>query len=204
MLSMVGGGFLKGSSAQEESLARASGLYDCLTLAHVEQYYLDNRQDHTCLYTNSIIYSPSVPVFRDDSTNQLLHEPFLLSFITSPAVNLVHAAKRVQDPDIITRVMEERMRRILLIAALNKQYHLVLGAWGCGVFGNSALDVALMWRSFLIEGEFKNAFETIVFAVTNEKMASIFKSVLDPAKPSESSDSVLTSPTNDEDSKLMV
>jgi uncharacterized protein (TIGR02452 family) len=79
-----GGGFLNGSQAQEESLARASGLYACLT-RHMEMYEA-NRRFSSCLYTDHMIYSPDVPVFRDDD-DALLEQPYLLSFVTAPAVN---------------------------------------------------------------------------------------------------------------------
>ena len=72
-----GGGFLGGSQAQEESLARASGLYPCL-LRH-EDYYRANRQCGTLLYTDHAIHTPSVPVFRDDN-DQLLENPYATGF----------------------------------------------------------------------------------------------------------------------------
>src|SRR5690348_16181281 len=59
-----GGGFLSGSQAQEESLARASALYACLVPHNF--YYDENRKAPTALYTDHMIVSPKVPVFRDD------------------------------------------------------------------------------------------------------------------------------------------
>jgi len=69
-----GGGFLGGGSAQEESLARSSGLFPCIN--QMQQMYETNRAYRSCLYTDHMIYSPRVPVFRDDegyidSHNQL-------------------------------------------------------------------------------------------------------------------------------------
>src|SRR5690242_5063046 len=79
-----GGGFLNGSQAQEESLARASGLYACV--APLRDYYDANRACGSCLYTDHLIYSPDVPVFRDDD-DRLLARPYAVSFVTAPAVN---------------------------------------------------------------------------------------------------------------------
>jgi uncharacterized protein (TIGR02452 family) len=79
-----GGGFLKGSQAQEESLARASGLYRCVV--QMQAMYEANRRLRSCLYTDNMIYSPQVPVLRDDG-DQLLEAPYLVSFVTAPAVN---------------------------------------------------------------------------------------------------------------------
>ena len=79
-----GGGFQTGATAQEESLARTSGLYPCLT-KWMEMYEY-NRRQQTCLYSDLMIYAPHVPVFRDDD-GALLSEPYQTAFITSPAVN---------------------------------------------------------------------------------------------------------------------
>ena len=64
--SSQGGGFLEGSRAQEEYLARSSGLYECLRKNQMYGYY---REGLGPLYTDRLtsffmIYSPNVPVFR--------------------------------------------------------------------------------------------------------------------------------------------
>ena len=58
-----GGGFLNGARAQEESIARSSGL-----LAAIEpcQMYAFHRARQDAMYTDWVIYSPDVPVFRTD------------------------------------------------------------------------------------------------------------------------------------------
>ncbi|KAL7573820.1 hypothetical protein ACA910_007845 [Epithemia clementina (nom. ined.)] len=89
-----GGGFLNGSQAQEESLARASGLYACLTQpGPQEQYYKvhnnDNNNDNCSPFgytTDTMIYSPKVPVFKDDH-GALLETPVMVSFLTAAAVD---------------------------------------------------------------------------------------------------------------------
>ncbi len=73
-----GGGFLGGSQAQEEALARSSGLYPCLT--QMQAFYDFHRGQHSCLYSDCMIYAPGVPVFRDDAGN-LLEEFYLASFL---------------------------------------------------------------------------------------------------------------------------
>ena len=79
-----GGGFLGGAKAQEEDLARCSALYACQL--RQPAYYEANRSTHSMLYTDHIIYAPSVPVFRDHSL-ELLESPFSVSVITAPAPN---------------------------------------------------------------------------------------------------------------------
>ena len=48
--------------------------------------YEANRRCPSCLYTDHMIYSPDVPVFRDDE-DRLLDRPYPVSFVTAPAVN---------------------------------------------------------------------------------------------------------------------
>ncbi len=43
---------------------------------------------------------------------------------------------------MVEETMIRRIRILLLIAAVNGYKNLVLGAWGCGVFGNKPGDVA--------------------------------------------------------------
>jgi len=130
-----GGGFLSGAQAQEECLARASGLYPCLLAA--PEYYERNRASHSSLYLDLIIYSPRVPFFRDDS-GVLLEEPVLASVITAPAPNAgAVATGEPRNSHLITPALQRRAELILQIAAAHAIDSLVLGAWGCGVFRNN-------------------------------------------------------------------
>lgn len=157
-----GGGFLGGAQAQEESLARSSALYPCLT-AHSAMYEF-NRRGSSCFYSDWMIYSPRVPVFRDDN-GALLDRPYGVSFGTSPAVNA--GVVRQREPERVAQieaVNRERARKVLWVAGAHAHRVLVLGAWGCGVFQN---DPEMMARIFdeLLRGEFAGGFERIVMAV---------------------------------------
>jgi uncharacterized protein (TIGR02452 family) len=159
-----GGGFIGGSQAQEECLARASGLYPCLQKQM--SYYNANRHCGTALYTNHIIYSPQVPIFRDDQ-DELLLQPALTSIITSPAVN--KGAVEQNEPQNIDRLkttMQHRIHSVLAIARQHGHRSLVLGAWGCGVFKNDPQDIAQWFYAALtVNPLFSGAFERVVFAV---------------------------------------
>jgi uncharacterized protein (TIGR02452 family) len=159
-----GGGFLNGSQAQEESLARASGLYAAIHPHHT--MYETNKRYRSSLYTDHMIYSPKVPVFRDDF-DRLLESPWRVSMLTVPAVNA--GAICEQEPENIPRIQEtmlRRMEKLLSVAVVNGHGTLVLGAWGCGVFRNDPAQVARWFHYHLIENHsFRNAFETVWFAV---------------------------------------
>ncbi|OME80565.1 TIGR02452 family protein [Paenibacillus pabuli] len=158
-----GGGFLGGSQAQEESLARATGLYPCI--AQMNEMYDYNRKQRSCLYSDYMIYSPAVPVIRDDE-DRLLDKCYLTSFVTAPAVNAGVVRER-EDADNrqIESVMKGRIRYILDVAALHGHQTIVLGAYGCGVFRNDPVDVAKYFHEVLVEENFRHSFERIVFAV---------------------------------------
>ncbi|WP_160717111.1 TIGR02452 family protein [Chitinophaga solisilvae] len=159
-----GGGFLKGSQAQEESLARASALYSCL--GSQPDFYLTNRAHPSCLYTDNILFSPQVPVFRNDA-DELLDNYYCVSVITAPAVNTGAVKfKEPQHVDSIAPVMLDRIERLLAIAVAQRQSTLILGAWGCGVFRNKPEDVATWFAAHLLDNpRFRHAFSRIVFAI---------------------------------------
>ncbi|MGK0290992.1 MAG: hypothetical protein ACI86H_002459 [bacterium] len=46
--------------------------------------------------------------------------------------------------------------------------HLVLGAWGCGVFQNKAEDIAGYFSQHF-QANFQGCFEKVVFAILNHK-----------------------------------
>jgi uncharacterized protein (TIGR02452 family) len=161
-----GGGFLSGSQAQEESLARASALYRCLE--PLREMYEFNRRGDSCLYSDHMIYSPDVPVFRRDDDDALLEQPYLVSMITAPAVNA--GAVRSNEPNAVAKiepVMRSRIAKVLAVAAHHGHRDIILGAWGCGVFQNSSDDVARWFAEQLRDpaGPFAGVFERVVFAV---------------------------------------
>ncbi len=157
-----GGGFRNGSQAQEESLARASGLFACVV---DNEMYAYNRHHKHPLYSDHMIYSPGVPVFRDDD-DALLERHYCAAFLTAPAVNrkvAVGRGKRRQ----IEGAMRERIRRVLSVMATHGHDTVVLGAWGCGVFRNEPVDVAA-WFSDALTGEFRGVFARAVFSIPDK------------------------------------
>lgn len=159
-----GGGFLGGSEAQEESLARSSALYASLMAAPA--YYEVNRACGTALYTDHMILSPGVPVFRDDE-GALLDEPYEVAFITAPAVNAGAVSRNEPEhTDQIVPTMRRRIAKVLTLAAISGHKHLVLGAWGCGVFRNDPMEIATLFAEKLLgDGAYANRFDSVVFAV---------------------------------------
>ncbi len=136
-------------------------LYACLL---GREMYEHHRPTRGGMYTAWVIYSPGVPVIRDEA-GALLRDPFEVSFLTSPAPNAGVVLER--DPSRrpeITEAMRERIDKVLAVAAHHGHDALVLGAWGCGVFRNDPTEVAGLFGEAL-EGRFAGAFARVVFAV---------------------------------------
>ena len=113
-----------------------------------------------------MILSPDCPVFRD-ADGRLLAEALPATFITCAAPNA--SALRTNEPDSLRLLPETFVRRVagvLRVAADAGCDALVLGAWGCGVFGNDPALVADAFAGHLRRGgAFENAFARVDFAV---------------------------------------
>jgi uncharacterized protein (TIGR02452 family) len=155
-----GGGFLTGARAQEEYLCRSSALY--LSIKDSPMYAFHRREGHK-RYSDAMIYSPDVPVFRNDE-HGLLPTPYLASFITSaaPLTKHLHPEELVHIPEILRK----RIRKILTVAQAHGHDSLVLGAWGCGAFGNDGHKVSAFFKQAL-EEDFKGAFKEVTFAIVD-------------------------------------
>ncbi len=152
-----GGGFLAGARAQEECLCRSSALYH--TLANDPMYAAHGRRSRPDS-TDWAIYSPDVPVFRTDAGKEL-EKPWLLSFLTCAAP----VADRIGQPEA-GDLLQRRIHRVMEIAHAYRHPALVLGAWGCGAFGNDVHRTARDFRNAL-ETKFSAAFAEVVFAITD-------------------------------------
>ena len=90
---------------------------------------------------------------------------------------------------------DEKMRAVLWIAPHHEAKRLVLGAWGCGAYGNPVYDVAETWKNVLM-GHIDNhkkeeddawfSIEEVVFAIKNRAMADEFANVFDKLVETES------------------
>ncbi|SCD67643.1 TIGR02452 family protein [Streptomyces sp. BpilaLS-43] len=159
-----GGGYLNGAQAQEESLCRGSALY--ATLLRAPEYYAHHRAERSAFYSDRVVHSPGVPVFRDDR-GRLLDSPYTAGFLTSPAPNA--GVIRRQEPHrahLVPAALASRAERVLEVAAVCGYRRLVLGAWGCGVFRNDPAEVAGAFHALLADGgRFAGHFEQVVLAV---------------------------------------
>ncbi len=155
-----GGMFITGSKAQEESLCHESFLYN--VLKEMTAYYEWNKQNkNRALYKNRGLYSPDVLFFKDGLT-------LPCDVITCAAPNM-SAARRYQKvtKEENTEVLRSRIRFVLDIAKEQEVDLLILGAFGCGVFGQDATEVAEIFKEYLTTTH--RCFEQVIFAVPQGK-----------------------------------
>jgi uncharacterized protein (TIGR02452 family) len=170
-----GGGVMNGAAAQEESIARSSGLLPCIqSEAASDLYEVNNRDSNYCLYSHHMIYSKNVPVFKNDA-GDLLDSLYLCSFISAPAPN---ASATRQPSAKILEVLSERADYILSVAQYHQHDTIVLGMWGCGCFGNNPRSVAQIFKQ-LLTTKYITAFSHIHFATTGSNEYDTLMEVFD-------------------------
>ncbi|MCR5214539.1 MAG: TIGR02452 family protein [Eubacterium sp.] len=175
-----GGGFLHGANAQEEALCRCSTLYPSITSDQGMAMYKYNNTHINSVESDYMLISENVLVFRDEKLN-LLEEPFVTSVITAPAPNR-YGAGAFASPSKIKDTFERRTR-IILRAAIERGYkNVVLGAWGCGAFGNKPSEVAGYFKRVIVEEKLGLFFNEICFAIygnENGRNIMAFRKIFD-------------------------
>ena len=150
----AGGCFLSGSTAQEECLCHASYLYN--VLKECKSYYkYNNEHKNNALYTNRALYSPNIRFFKDNSITTC-------DIITCAAPNYYAAYKyRRMDKESNSTALKQRIKFVLDVAEYNNVDTLILGAFGCGVFGQDPREVATIFNKELKT----HNFHKIIFAI---------------------------------------
>lgn len=168
-----GGGFLGGASAQEESLARSSNLYE--TQIKDKTMYDFNKNQSSFLYSDYMIYSPNV-LFWNDDNGHYFEKPLIADVITAPAPNKGAMLQHNRKEEIAKadEILKARIDKVFAIALKQKSDTLILGAWGCGVFRNEPKDVARLFKK-VIDEKYAGAFKKIVFAIfsNSEKKSNL-------------------------------
>ena len=170
--SFPGGGVTNGARAQEEELCRRSNLTKSL-------YAFDHRMADVYgpPYGNSSypipmfggIYSTGITVFKSAVSYNGLINPFQCDVITVPGLKkpvLDRKTGELQPKDVIA--LKGKIRAIFRMAILGKNESLVLGALGCGAYGNPPSHVARLFKEVLGEDEFIHSFSKIYFAILED------------------------------------
>jgi uncharacterized protein (TIGR02452 family) len=185
-----GGGVYAGATSQEEFLCGRTTLLPSLK----EEYYRLPEQGG--------IYTPDVLVFRSaaslgDSQGELSPaDRWYIDVITAGMLRFPELEGEEDDVKRLGKkdreIVEKKIRAVLRMAEQKGVSKLVLGAWGCGAYGNPVKDVAEAFRKVLDGGiptsaahkkkskesvasvEAWSGIEEVVFAIANRKMAVDF------------------------------
>ena len=183
-----GGGVLRGASAQEEYLCRATNLYPCLIGSAASEWYDYHRKlwnstfdGKSFLASDRVIYSPNITVFRkDDGYRPVISNTFdqvytnqwgVVDVITASAPYFSSKECALPEKDL-EYIFRKRIINILEAAIENNIQILILGAFGCGAFNNPPSTVAYAFYQVLADftnQRYRYAFEEIVFAVMRTK-----------------------------------
>lgn len=170
---LPGGGFLNGATAQEESLCNRTTLYPALK----DEFYR--------LPEVGAIWTEDVLVFRDPTGKDLSKgdrwwvDVISAAMLRFPDVEGTDEDKKYasqKDRDTASRQIKCVMH-ILRAKGVEK---CVLGAWGCGAYGNPVVEIAHAFRKVML-GDGRDSkrtdwgnLEEIVFAIKEGKLASEF------------------------------
>ncbi len=153
-----GGGWRKGSMAQEEALFYRSTY--ALSLESSEYYPLSTYQG---VYTNNVC------VFLDTNMKPL---PWKSCYLVSClAVAALRRPPTTSESDYKVEmhrdIMRTKIEGIFTTAIKYEHEYLVLGALGCGAFRNPVKAVAALYREMV--DKYKSHFKEIIFAVLRRK-----------------------------------
>lgn len=170
-----GGGVRRGAKAQEEDLCRQSTLLASLESKDARPYYEYHQSQNSRYSSDAMIFSPNVEIIRN-SYGQLRKEPTPIAVLTCAAPmlgrSLRHSGEMPSHKDTasLEALLFRRICGILRAARFYGCRYLVLGAWGCGAFGNDAQMIANLFYKAFKELRLKDTkpeyyFRQVVFAV---------------------------------------
>lgn len=126
-----------------------------------KKFFIRNRLHILPDYTDTLIYSENFRIIRYEKGN-MLETPLKSDFITISAVNRSFA-KFIFSDRKINEKMRRRIEMLLSIAVAKNPGVLILGAFGCGVFGNKRENVFSIFEEMI--NEFVPESIKVVFAV---------------------------------------
>ena len=163
-----GGGVRRGARAQEEDLCRKSSLLLSLESKKAEAYYAYNRSLDTDMGSHALMIHPQVEIIKDEKGG-LLPETVIAAVMTcaAPIVCDGFGGMKLKQYEAL---VYDRITGMLKVAAYLGYKYLVLGAFGCGAFGNNAKIISDLFYKALKEFDFdgmrgSDMFRRIDFAV---------------------------------------
>ena len=154
-----GGKFIEGSMAQEEALCHKSNLYNILKQFY--SYFEYNKAHaNNGLYQSKLLYIPNVRFFDFDDKGFNAYIDVI--HCAAPNMNKRHPVKFSYFDN--NRAIIERIDLMIDAADYEEVNTLILGAWGCGVFGQDPNFVSRAFYDRLLNQRTYNI-NNVIFAV---------------------------------------
>lgn len=152
-----GGGIRSRPGTQEEHLCIKTTVLCSLETEEAWPFYQTNLDCGIQAQTDTILISPNTMVIRNPDLS-LREDPFPIAVMTVSAP----IASRMEQEELpnLENILRSRIRGMLRAAAAEGYTRLVLGAWGCGNFGNDPELVARLFHENLTGN-----FEEVTMAV---------------------------------------
>ena len=161
-----GGGVRRGAVAQEESIALRTSLLLSLENETSNQFYDVNKNAKPIFAATDSCILSEVVVFKDKHYTYL-DEPYVVSVISSappfvsPCSHLLEGYSQVD----MEKLLYQRIAGIITTLIVNGYRNMVLGAWGCGCFGNDARIIAKIFSQIFKRINVDLYFDEICFAI---------------------------------------
>lgn len=150
-----GGGYLTGARAQEEELCRL-----------LPQLHPSLKACRYPIRPGEALLTQGLAAVRTPSSRQLCPTQGEVNIVTA-AMPQYHDAR--PGTPAWFQTVSLRIRAVLHAAKCSGLPNLVLGAFGCGAFGNPPAAVATLFRQHLESPEFRGCFQRVVFAIIDPK-----------------------------------
>ena len=156
-----GGGVRQGATSQEEHLCTRTTLLPGL------------REEWYRLPSAGGIWSPDVLVFRVGARELPRADRFHVDVVSAALLRFPEVRDGRYALQADREACVRQIRALGRILAEKRVERVVLGAWGCGAFGNPVAEVGRAFRSVLADGK-DSALKEVVFAITDAAMAEAF------------------------------
>jgi len=193
------------SGSQEEAIERRSAVYrlglDPALNPKFKQLLLESNNGilpEFHIPEFGAVYHKGIPIIRDRNW-RFYDEPCCIDVIAVGGIDLRwlqafrhgERAKYVDNPypiigkselkvDLFKKHTKYKLRIICASAVILGYKDLILGALGCGAFGNPTDVVAACWKEVFEEERFKGAFRNVIFSVMGDESFIPFSHVFPP------------------------
>jgi uncharacterized protein (TIGR02452 family) len=186
-----GGGVLTGATSQEEYLCARTTLLPSLQ----ESFY--RLPEYGGIYTQDVLVFRNALPLAESAGELNPTERYYVDAISAGMLRFPELEGEEDEVKVLSKkdraIVERKMRAVLRMVTSHGVKKLVLGAWGCGAYGNPVRDIAEAWSRVINgenvggkKGKMTEPLETwdtitdIIFAISNTKMASDFAHAFSP------------------------